>query len=513
MSIKIYSQSTHLKIVYTDATTAEKLKSEKILTSKFCARDKSMSHNPLVKKGIISDIKSFYNTEYNILPSGFITFLEHYYTEANLDYEILEMRKYPPVDKEFLKATMKGEISFGDLTPKDYQNEAVFTIAKNRGGICSLPTSSGKTLIMAMFLRVYNKSKILILFNTIDLIEQTYNDLLGYGFQAKEIGVIQGGNFDDTKRITLLSVQSYEKAFHLFIDVNVIICDEVHETGRTDLAEKVIYSCQNAPVRIGLSATPWSDNPFETMRLYGNIGPVVYEKEITDQIEQDHIAKTTVELYRYDCDPIKPKGIYADIYDTKKIGTTHKEDIMIANGYEIFSVKGVKYARKFVEYGDEYTHFVNNTARNEKIIEIIKKYVKENKRILLIFNRIDHGEILHTMYPEGILIHGAHDIKDRNIAKELIKEQAGTVIFASNIWHKGINIPEVDVYINATGGHSSVKVVQKLGRVVRKSKNTHKPIAIAVDFIDEHLSGIGRNQTKKRINTYEKILKLPIIIK
>lgn len=512
MPIKIYCQSSHLKIVYENTSTGDKLKSEKILTSKFSARDKSMSHNPLVKKGIISDIKSFYNTDYNILPAGFLSFLEHYYTEAKLDYEIVEMRKFPSVDKEFLKSALQGNIKFGELIPKDYQAHAVYTVAKERGGIVSLPTSSGKTLIMAMFLKTYSKSRMLVLFNTIDLIEQTYNDLLSYGFKPNEIGVIQGNNFDDTKKITLLSVQSYEKAFHLFTGISVIICDEVHETGRTDLAEKIIYSCQNAPIRIGLSATPWSDNPYETMRLYGNIGPVVFEKEITEQIEQDHIAKTIVELYRYDCDPIRAKGIYADIYDTKKIGTTHKEDVMIANGYEIVTVKGVKYARKFLEFGDEYTHFVNNEARNNKIIDVIKYYVKQNKRILVIFNRIDHGEILKAMYPDGILIHGQHDIRDRNAAKDLIKNQPGTVVFASNIWHKGINLTTLDVLINVSGGHSSVRVVQKLGRVVRKSKTTYKPFAIACDFDDSHLSGIGRNQTKKRLNVYEKILKLPVKI-
>ena len=511
--ITIYCQSTHLKISYQNASSEEKKLSEKILTTKFCARDTSMSHNPLVKRKILSDIKYFYNTEYNILPIGFLYYLEHYYKEENIQYDIVDMREFPFVDKNILKQMIKGEFHYNGLYPRDYQLEAVMTVIKNKGGIISSPVGTGKTLMIAMLLSIYSKSKILILFNTTDLIAQTYNDLLSYGFTQNDIGVIQGTNFDDTKRITLLSVQSYEKAFHIFPYINVIIVDEVHENGRTNVAEKIIYSCQNAPIRIGLSATPWSDNPYETMRLYGNIGPIVYETHITQQIQNGNIANTFVELYNYDAPSIIPKGIWADIYDMKKINKKNKEEDLVQQGYEIITFKGEKYARKFIEYGDEYTHFVNNENRNKKIIEVITHYVKKNKRILVIFNRLEHGQILKSMYPDGILIHGNESLQNRKKAKEILQTKPGTVIFASNIWYKGINIPEIDVFINATGGHSSVRVVQKLGRVVRKSKNTHKPIAIAVDFIDNGLSRIGKSQTNKRINVYKNILKLPILYK
>lgn len=509
MPVNIFVQSTHMKIDYSEANPAEISKSEGILKVKFTARDASMARNPLVKKGILSDIKNFYNEEYKILPTGFLAYLEAYYEKANIDYTIKEMRKFPEVDRDFIKSFVKGQVTFGSETPRDYQKESVFEVVKNRGGVLSLPTASGKTLIMAAILKCYPKVKILCIFNTIDLIAQTYDKLKAYGFKPSEVGVIQGNNFDDTKRITLLSVQSYEKAYNLFTEVKVIICDEVHETGRTESSEKVIYSCQNAPIHIGLSATPWSDNDAETMRLYGNIGPIIYQKEFKEQMDSDYIAQTEVEIYSYQCDPIPPCGTWSDIYDVKKVNNTNTEEKLKRDGYTIVTEGGIRVGRLYVSPGDEYTHIINNEQRNKKIIDVIKKYVNQKKRILVIYNRVEHGEILKQLYPDAILIHGEHDISERKKAEYQLRENDATVVLASGIWRKGIDIEEVDVYINAAAGKASTNVIQKLGRVVRKSRTTDKETAIVVDFDDSNLSGIGRRQTAKRLKIYND-LKLPV---
>lgn len=513
--IKIICQSSHLKVSFQEASVDEKKSTEAILKTKFCAKDKKMSHNPLVRKGILSDIRSFYDEEHGILPVGFLPFFEEYLEQENIEYTILESRKFPTPNKEFLSDLLKNKIVYtthlGPESPRDYQIESVYDVVKNKGGIIMSPTGSGKSLILANLLNVYNKSKCLVLLDTLDLIEQTYNKLTkDYGFKRNEIGVINGDCCDDTKRITLISVFSYEKAFSLFPYINVILADEVHSTGRIDTSEKIIYSCQNASLRIGLSATPWNDNPYETMRLLGNFGPVVFKRETIEHIEDGHLSETHVEIYQYKSDYIKPIGSYSDIYDTKKISEKNPKDKLLKEGYELFNKNGKEYARKFLEYGDEYTHFVNNQARNEKIIEVINKYVKLKKRILVIFNRIDHGKILNEMYPEGTLISGKDDLKIRKVAENLLRDNESTVVFASNIWNKGKDIEQIEVFINASGGVSSVRLIQKVGRVVRKSRTTNKNIAIAVDFDDTHLSGIGRNQTKKRFNVYQNILKMPI---
>src|SRR5574343_619236 len=100
--IKIYTQSTHCKIVYDEANAKEIIKSEKILTTKFSAKDTSLSNTTMVKRKLMSDVRSFYNKDYNILPTGFLPYLEYYYEQEGLQYTIYEMRKFSGVNKEFM---------------------------------------------------------------------------------------------------------------------------------------------------------------------------------------------------------------------------------------------------------------------------------------------------------------------------------------------------------------------------------------------------------------------------
>ncbi len=314
--IKIYTQSTHCRIVYDEATGNEILLSEKILTEKFRARDTSLRRNSLVRRGLMSDIRLFYNKDMNILPVGFLKFLEYYYEKSGIEYVIKEMRKFPKPDKEFLRKLLKKEISFGDIKPRDYQIEAVIEAVRNKMGGLELSTGLGKTLIMALLCKAYPNCRILILENSISLIQQTYEKFLEFGF-GPEMGVIQGSNFDDEKRITLLTLQSYEKAFHLFPQIQVILADEGHETARTNESEKVIYSCQNANIKFSISATMQTiDNPYESMRLVGNMGPVVYEMPLEDGIDSDFLTETKVQIYNYNCDPVGIIGSWGDVYDT-----------------------------------------------------------------------------------------------------------------------------------------------------------------------------------------------------
>lgn len=509
--IDLYVQTSHLKVVYERAKLQEIRKAEEILTTKFCAKDLSLSRTTLVKRKLASDVRSFYNTTRNILPTGFLPYIEHYFEKEGLEYTIYEMRSFPGINKNFMKTLMGGHLQIGNEVPRDYQIEATYTVLKSRGGLIELPTGTGKSQIIALLCLAYSRARILIIENTIDLIKQTYEKLIKYEISPDEIGVIQGGNDDDSKRITLLSAQSYEKAFGLFPYIDVIISDEVHENGRTPTAEKIIFSCQRAAVRIGLSATIEAiDNPYEQMRVYGNFGPIIYQKEIVDQIDQSNLSPVQVEIYSYDTNPIPICGTWGDIWDTKKVSTKYPEDLLIEKGYVIEEKKGIKYGKKFIGRGDEYNHYVDNKSRNEKIVEILQRYSKEGRRILVLFNRIEHGEKLKELFPEGILIHGGDDIKSRNEAEDHLRKNEAVVVFASKIWAKGIDIEEIDVGMNAAGLHSTTNVIQKLGRTTRKSRTTEKSGAIYIDFDDTRLSPIGRKQTNKRVKIYQDELKLPV---
>lgn len=511
--ITILCQPSHSKFIYSSATEDEIKKSEEILITKFQAEDISLKRDPRVLRKLMSTMRSLYIKDRQMLPTGFIEFYKAYLEKENIKYEVQDLRKFPSVDKEFVKKLHANEVvTKNNLKPKDYQIQAVLAILKSKSGGCiQTSTGSGKSLIAYLLTQVYNKSKILFIFDSIDLIVQTRNMFIEYGMNENEINVIQGVNYQDEGRITLLSDKSYEKAFHLFPLQEVIIGDEIHSTGRTATCQKILYCCQNASVRIGLSATAFHENPFEHLKLIGNIGPIIYEKNISDQIADGHLEKTRIEIYNYKADRCHITGQWGDFYEEHRITKAFTEEDALKLEYKIAQNKGHIVARKFRSHGDESTHIVYNEVRNNKIKEIAEKLMKDNKRVLIVFSRIDHGVLLQKLIKNSILIHGSHSIKERQQAEKSLMKNEGTCVISSNIWSKGKNLPALTHYINASGGVSKIRVIQKAGRVTRKSEDTGKDEAVVIDFNDEGVSNIGKRQTRKRTKVYRD-LKLPIKI-
>lgn len=134
--IKIMAQATHLKIFYDDATQEEKDKSELLVASKFCAEERTYSP---WKKGYTTEIKSFYIKDKQILPVGFLPYLEYYYNENKIQFQTVNLRKYPSINKTFIKSLINKEINCNGKTPRDYQIESVVAVIKSRGGIIKLP--------------------------------------------------------------------------------------------------------------------------------------------------------------------------------------------------------------------------------------------------------------------------------------------------------------------------------------------------------------------------------------
>jgi len=556
--IRLYVANTHSKIDYKDASDEEALRSEEILLEKFSAKDDSLKRDPMVLKGYKSDIVCFYNQKLQLIPSGLIPYLQIYYDKAGIKYETVDMRKYPVYDKDFIN---QDNVKIGYKEARPYQIEATKAILKYRGGIIKSATGTGKSMIIALILRAYHKSNILVMFDQKDLIDQTYHNLINeYGFDESEVGIIQGPNFQDDRRITLLSIASYEKAQHIFPKIRVIMTDETHTTGRAPTAEKIIFSCQNCSVKIGLTATTEIDNPAEKMRLFANIGPIVFDASIKDKIEEGYLAKITINLYEFNTSSHIPiKGSWGDIYDRRYLSDqiwkdaleglgfrvckvkrktvaarfidnvftrddaiaghyTIDEDIAYREideslitpiaeslGYKMSREKGKPVYRKFVEYGDESTHYVYNDERND----FIAKLAMALERCLILYEKREHGQQLLKRIPHALVVDGFSDQDARNSAKKYLAENKKAIVLASGIFNKGVDIPALENYINASGGRSTVQVIQKLGRTTRLNESTGKKEAQVHDLYDI-FSPISLSQSRKRQKIYED-LELPIV--
>lgn len=530
MTVRILSQCSHLKVSYKDATDKEIKDSENIINKTFLAEDTTLKRTYAVRKGLASPVRSFYikdseepKKSKNLLPVGFLPWLLQYYKEAKIDVEHIEMRKWPSIDKVFAKKLIDGKVILSDpdgneIAPRDYQIKSSIIAAKNRVGLIQLPGGSGKGLILTLLCRLYAKHKIICLFNSISLVTQTYDNFIKYGFDPSEIGIIQGQNFQDDRRITIMSVASYEKAFHMFPEVKVIIADEAHSLGSgtgPEMSTKIIYACQNAPVRIGLSATNDAiDNPFRQMALYGNFGPIVFEQSTQDKIAEGTLSEVDAIMYNVNCPAMSCSGNWADSYKTERITTKKFMKQCVDEGREIFTKDGKQYTREMTARGDESNLYVFNDYRNNLIV----KHATENKYVLILYTRREQGEILEQKLIDILgedkvkRVDGLDDIKTREEAKEFLLEDSRNIILASGIFKQGVDIPWVHCLIIAGAGRGTAMSVQRFVRITRKHDASGKARGKVIDYLDGY-SKISNAQSQKRLKAYSEYLGFDVKIR
>jgi len=129
------------------------------------------------------------------------------------------------------------------LQPRSYQVEAVSSLyqyfsAQNGNPVLALPTGTGKSVIIAMFLQSifyqFPGQRVMVLTHVKELIQQNYEKLMSL-WPAAPAGVYSAGlNRRDTHRkITFAGIGSVAKKPQLFGHVDLVIIDEAHLTKRT----------------------------------------------------------------------------------------------------------------------------------------------------------------------------------------------------------------------------------------------------------------------------------------
>ena len=182
----------------------------------------------------------------------------------------------------------------------------------------------------------------------------------------------------------------------------------------------------------------------EDMRVFAALGDIVYSISRKELIEQGFLSDAIVEYH--------------------KCGFDLSQD-------------------RYLNYSEIYKkHVVENNNRNELIIEQIRQNVINSKKILVLVSQVEHGNNLFNwlqnmnLNKNGIWLNGKSKKEERE--QDLSKFD---VIIATQIFDEGVDLPSLDVVILAAGGKSSIKLTQRVGRVLRPLPGKK---ALIVDFID-----------------------------
>ena len=346
--------------------------------------------------------------------------------------------------------------------PRDYQLDAFNTTIKYGRQLLLSPTASGKSLIIYLLARYYNKKTIVIV-PTTSLVEQMAKDFIDYGYD-KDICKIYSGQPVFDADITITTWQSFSKApKDVMQSFDVVVGDEAHLFKATTL-KGILEKMKDTAIRIGTTGT-LDGSEVHRLQLEGLFGPVkkvISSKELMD------------------------KGTIANI-DIDCIVLKHNK-------------------QKKMTYQEEMDYLVMNDERNLFIVNLVKS-LKGNT--LVLFQYVEkHGVILHSMMSHTDMggnlhyVYGGTDTEDRESVREIVEQSKEDTILASyGTFSTGVNIKKIDNIVFASPSKSRIRNLQSIGRGLRKTegKNNMRLFDIADDLQYENYT---LNHLKERINIY-----------
>jgi superfamily II DNA or RNA helicase len=303
-------------------------------------------------------------------------------------------------------------------------------------GIIVSPTGSGKTILGFGCLSALPGIMVLWMCHTKDLMKQAYEEAIKLGF--KSVGRVGDGFNECGKDITIATRQSFirlaEEFGHLY---DIVVVDEAHHVSKgLDSQYAKILRMIPAPFRLGLTATPMKESDGEGfLACTGLLGPVVGELSINEANNLGILATPKIKLLKTSID-----------YDVKAI-------------------------RKYPEAYN--VGVVNNVERNNLIAATAKKHIDKGESVLIMVVQTEHGHNIQTALQaldiKAEFIYGATKSDSRTNEVNALKAKETCCTICSVVWIEGINIPSLNVVINASGGKTERAALQKIGRGLRKT--------------------------------------------
>ena len=422
--------------------------------TKFDLPDKFHMQRAVRKKGGVFNLEDvgtvhLYNKKFKCFPIGLLEKVENICVEyAEYYKKIVHVSTIDSRDKAVMDC--KSSLGPWDLISKlkirDYQQDAIDMFIEKKHGIINIATGGGKTLVASDIIRRL-ECRVLWICDRKELLQQTKSVLFSYlGTTFKQIadGVVETG---DHVIATVQSLNSKLPELQEYLkSVNFVIVDEFHKSA-AETYQKVFAKLPNTKYRLGLTATVKRDDG-KTPILHSLLGDVIYKVSTQDLIGMGYLVKPTIEFINLDPD-LFSSGTYAEEYKEMIVENVKRNKIIRAYCWTHHKDKMI-ILTKSVEHGKELS----------KILKPGCGTIKNNEHL--------HGSV--------------GKVKREQMMQDFRDNKFRILIMTLSIGAEGLDIPDLDVIINAAANKGDVKSIQVLGRVLRMFKN--KNSAKYIDFID-----------------------------
>ena len=405
-------------------------------------------HLPAVRLGRWDGKVSYFqlggSTYTNLLPE-ILPILEQYGWDVELDdqrdysvtfeFDLVEEHRWA------YKTWPKGHPAEGEpIMLRDYQVEIVNNFLENPQCIQEVATGAGKTIMTATLsaaIEPYGRSIVIV--PNKSLVTQTEKDYRNVGL---DVGVYFGDRKELGHQHTICTWQSLnvllkntkngtaETTIQDFIEgVVCVMVDEVHMAKADALKTLLTGIMARIPIRWGLTGTIPKEK-FESQALLVGLGPVIG---------------------RLSANELQQQGVLANC---------HVNIVQLQDHVE------------FKEYQKELKYLLEESGRLDTMAALIKQ-VNETGNTLVLVDRISAGQaLIERLGDRAVFVSGATKSKDRQDEYDSVAESSDKIIVATyGVAAVGINIPRIFNLVLVEPGKSFVRVIQSIGRGIRKAED------------------------------------------
>ena len=322
---------------------------------------------------------------------------------------------------------------------RDYQVEIVNNFLKNPQSIQEVATGAGKTIMTAaLSQRCEVHGRTIVIVPNKSLVTQTEKDYRGLGL---DVGVYFGDRKEWGKTHTICTWQSLNillKNTKTGSDVTIqdfiegVVCvmvDEVHMAKADALKTLLTGVMSRIPIRWGLTGTVPKE-PYEFQALKASLGPVINQLSASE---------------------LQDRGVLAQC---------HVNVVQLIDHAE------------FANYQSELKFLLEDKDRLAVIAALVEK-VKATGNTLVLVDRVAAGHALVELLGDrAVFVSGATKGTKRDEEYAEVADVDDKIIVATyGVAAVGINIPRIFNLVLVEPGKSFVRVIQSIGRGIRKAED------------------------------------------
>ena len=383
------------------------------------------------------------STYTNLLPD-IVPILDSY----NYDIELDDQRTYSTTfDFERVTEDTFAHLNWGKGHPmegqpiklRDYQVEIVNNFLENPQAIQEIATGAGKTIMTAaLSQRCEAHGRTIVIVPNKSLVTQTEKDYRGLGL---DVGVYFGDRKEWGKTHTICTWQSLnillkntkagaDVTIQDFLeDVVCVMVDEVHMAKADALKTLLTTVMAQVPIRWGLTGTVPKE-AFEFQALKVSLGPVINQLSASELQDRGVLAQCHVNIVQL---------------------IDHSE---------------------FTNYQSELKFLLEDPDRLDTIGSLVEK-VKATGNTLVLVDRVAAGHALvERLGDRAVFVSGATKGTKRDEEYAEVADVDDKIIVATyGVAAVGINIPRIFNLVLVEPGKSFVRVIQSIGRGIRKAED------------------------------------------